>query len=73
MPVKLSKHLVVRAVSVILRVPALFIAEAWYRTDPKSIQSHYQAWGQHTDHPEEVLFHVAYYTGASIFYGLQLQ
>ena len=36
---EMNKETLVRCVNVILRVPALFIAEAWYRTDPNLVHS----------------------------------
>jgi hypothetical protein len=39
---KLSSHLAQHVFAVVvLRVPALFIADIWYRTDPISVYSHW--------------------------------
>ena len=66
----MSENSVARCVSVILRVPALFIAEAWYRTDPKVV--HFQLYTQSKGPPalvniekrhHEVLIETVYYSG----------
>ena len=61
-------------VGVILRVPALFIAEVWYRSDPKSIHSHYEAPVENNnlninlEKSWMLLSHAAYYSGKCCFY-----
>ena len=65
-----NKDNIIRCVSVILRVPALFIAEAWYRTDPKVV--HFHLYTQSKGPPalaniekrhHEVLIETVYYSG----------
>ena len=53
-----------QAVSVILRVPSLFIAEAWYRTDPQTVHNHYvNNTGRQVDPNLEIVFSAGYYAG----------
>jgi len=64
MPPKISRETVIRAVNVILRVPALFIAEAWFRTDPTTVHIPYPTGkGLGTDSTKEFFTHFAYYSG----------
>ena len=63
MPIKISKEAWRRAVSVILRVPSLFIAEAWYRTSPTAMQQQYLGKGVSPDRSQEILIQVVYYSG----------
>lgn len=62
MSYKPSRETLIRGISVILRVPSLFIAEAWYRTDPKLVHSNYV--GKDTPHEKtgEVFILTAYYS-----------
>ena len=53
---KVSREHVEAAVGVILRVPALFILEAWYKTDPDELV-------QETTKDMEILSIAAYYCG----------
>lgn len=49
--------------NVILRVPALFIAEAWFRTDPTTVHIPYPTGkGLGTDSTKEFFTHFAYYS-----------
>lgn len=55
-PLKLSQESLETVVSVILRVPALFLIEVWFRTNPhKTIQLH--------SDDVEIIVTVAYYLG----------
>lgn len=55
-PLKLSQDCIETAVSVILRVPALFLIEVWFRTNPHTtIQLH--------SDDVEIIVTVAYYLG----------
>ena len=66
MPPKPTKDTVVRVVSVILRVPSLFIAEAWYRTDPRTVHTNYVAKNATSD-SAEVFVLAAYYSSKYAF------
>ena len=63
MPFKVSKEALRRVVSVILRVPSLFIAEAWYRTSPTAMQQQYLGKDATVDRSQEILIQVIYYSG----------
>ena len=56
MKVSISREHVEAAVGVVLRVPALFILEAWYKTDPDKLV-------QDTTKDTEVLSIAVYYGG----------
>lgn len=80
MPLKLSRENVMRVVSVILRVPALFIAEAWCRTDPMQVHQQYHVkssqfvmenippdhrhFEKELEKTHELLIHTVYYLGS---------
>ena len=53
---RISREHVAAAVGVILRVPALFILEAWYKTDPDKLV-------QDTTKDMEILSIAIYYSG----------
>jgi hypothetical protein len=61
----MSRVAVLNAVSVILRVPGLFIAEAWYRSNPLTIQRQYSSLDFHgkMERPHELVFYLLYYSG----------
>ena len=66
MSYKINREFIKRSVSIILRVPALFIAEIWFRIDPKTIVSHIH----HEDIPnaaldttKEFFTYFVYYSG----------
>ncbi len=59
----ISKETLKRAVGVILRVPSLFIAEAWCRTNPMAMQQQYLGKDAAADRSQEILFRVVYYSG----------
>ena len=65
MSFKIPREKIERVVGVILRVPALFIAEAWYRTDPSSMQ-HVDGLSKNANDRLHVgVFTILYYTGMS--------
>lgn len=74
---KIKREFIKRSVSIILRVPALFIAEIWFRIDPKTIVSHIHE-DDHIqdvkqaamDTTKEFLTYFIYYSG--FFYITQL-
>ena len=45
--------------SVVLRVPSLFIVEVWYRTNPRNLLGK----RDDVDHTHELLVHAIYYSG----------
>ena len=53
---RISREHVEAVVGVILRVPALFILESWYKTDPDELV-------QDTTKDMEILLIAAYYSG----------
>ena len=79
MSLKLNRDNILRGVNVILRIPALFIAEAWYRTDPMQIHQQFHPKSTQfvkenipVDHGQfvkdierthEILIHTMYYLG----------
>ncbi len=63
MPIKISRETLRRGVGVILRVPSLFIVEAWYRTNPAAMQHHYLGKDATIDRNQEIMIEVVYYSG----------
>ena len=63
MAVKVTREMVVRAVSVILRVPSLFIAEACYRTNPQTVHDMYAGRGRAIDPTHQLIIQMMYYSG----------
>ena len=57
-------------VSVILRVPGLFLVEAWYRSNPDTIQRQYYTLDFHgkVERPHELVFYLFYYAGKKMFF-----
>ena len=43
MPLKITRDVLLRGVSIVLRVPALFIVDTWYKTDPLAV---HEQWSQ---------------------------
>lgn len=70
---KPSEESILRGVSVILRVPALFIAEAWYRTDPKTA-IHYGTSMGAVDHDgrHQVFIKTIYYSSKILYIEFQI-
>ncbi|ELT99017.1 hypothetical protein CAPTEDRAFT_179209 [Capitella teleta] len=70
---KPSRDTAIKAVGVILRVPALFIAEAWYRTDPEAAAESYSKQfrsPEPLDRPHQVFVRALYY--ATVLFALAL-
>ena len=66
MLINISKETLTRGVNVILRVPSLFIAEAWYRTSLQSMQALvYPGRARQLDSSHQLMLKTLYYSSKS--------